>query len=161
MERLANPTPTEFESALLDALLDGDHPYLASLRLQRDRSTPVLREWSTAGEFLTFRVHPDAPLVSPGNFELGDVHFHMRGIEHPFGGAVVFIRKGTIEFLETYSYVDDFPAPGAERDFRLWYGEPEHRIEQLEAELNWRLRGMPKDDSIPRHFEALRRQLGL
>ena len=150
METLANPILTAFEIALLDALLAGDHPYLSSLRVQRLRATPVLREWSSAGEFLTFKV-PGAPLVSPVNFEISDVNFNMDGVDHTFGGAVLFIEKGAIKTLETFSYVDDFPVPGAERGFTIFYDDEQHRLERLQAELEWRSRGMPPD-SIPKHL---------
>jgi len=154
MESLANPTPTAFEIALLDALLAGDHPYLSALRLQRSAATPAKREWSTAGEFLTFQVQPDVPRVSPPDFDIHDVHFHMQGVDHPFGGAVLFIRSGVIDFLETYSYVDDFPVPGSERDFRLWYYmDPDSRTERLKAELEWRARGSPMD-AVPQHIHV-------
>jgi hypothetical protein len=152
MESLANPTPTAFEIALLDALLAGDHPYLSALRLQRRTAMPVKREWSTAGEFLTFQVQPDVSRVSPPSFEIHDVHFHMQGIDHPFGGAVLFIRNGVVDFLETYSYVDDFPTPGLERDFSLsYYMDPEGRTERIAAELEWRARGSPLD-GVPDHI---------
>ena len=58
-----------------------------------------------------------------------------------------------METLKTFSYEDDFPVPGAEREFTIWYDDERQRLEHLQAKLEWRSRGM-RPESIPKHLRS-------
>src|SRR5258706_3245320 len=135
METQTDPEPTVFEKALLDALLAGDHPFLAALRGQYARATPTCRELSGAGLFLNFQVPPDEPDVAPRNFEIGDVYFDLDGLPHG-GGALLFVRDGFISFLEAFSHDGDWP----ERTdtFAIHYVGPSRDFQRLDRELESR-----------------------
>src|SRR5260221_13115771 len=108
METQTDPEPTVFEKALLDALLAGDHPFLAALRGQYARATPTCRELSGAGPFLNFQVPPDQPAVTPRNFEIVELYFDLDGLPH--GGAVpLFLRDASISLLDAFCHVGHWP----------------------------------------------------
>lgn len=109
MKREPSPPLAEFEEALLDALLAGDHPVLATLREQRAGAACVSRELSGVGFFLEFSVPDAVALVAPEKFVLGDVLFNLQGPDHG-GGAILFVRGGKVEMLEAYCFEDDWPS---------------------------------------------------
>ena len=109
----------EFERAVLEKLLAGDHPVLATLRGQAQAARLTSREYTGTGFFLSFDVPPDAPLLSTqGDFHFGDVNAALNGLQYG-AGFVVFVRGGRLDTLEGYSY--DEPWPTAIRSFRLTY----------------------------------------
>lgn len=98
---------TELERAVMEMLLLGDHPVLEVLRLQFQKARVERREFTGVGFFTHFAISPDAPRVAGRrSFELDDVHADIPGLEH---GAdfILFIRDGTIDFLEGFTYGDD------------------------------------------------------
>lgn len=103
MEALSN-----FEQAVLDKLLAGDHPVLAVLRAQAQRARLASREYTGAGFYLSFEVPPDAPALAMQDFHFGDVNAAVDGLQYG-AGFVVFVRSGRLETLEGYSYEEPWP----------------------------------------------------
>lgn len=99
----------QFEQAVLDKLLAGDHDVLATLRAQAAKARVVSRELTGAGFNLQFRVPSDVPRVTlPADFELGDVDASIDGLAHG-AGFLLFVRDGRIAMLEGYSYEESWP----------------------------------------------------
>lgn len=101
---------------------------LEALRAQA-RSARVSRETTGVGFFVTFELPPDAPVLERVDFELGDVHAVVKGLERG-AGFVLFIRDGRLSMLEGYSYDEPWPDPPG--DFSLSY-EREPRALPLEV----------------------------
>lgn len=99
---------TDFEKAVLEKLLVGDHPVLVRLRAQAAMARLVSRENTGVGFHCSFEMPPDVPLVTPTNFELGDVQATIEGLEHG-AGFLLFVRGGRITMLEGYSYEEPWP----------------------------------------------------
>jgi hypothetical protein len=115
---MVTETLTDFEKALLQKLLAGDHPALVNLRAQANTARLVSRENTGVGFSCDFEVPRDAPLVTPANFELNDVDAAIEGLEHG-AGFLLFVRDGRITMLEGYSY--DEPWPNVIRNAKLRY----------------------------------------
>src|SRR5690349_20769287 len=108
-----------FEQAVLDKLLVGDHPALATLRAQAARAWVVSREHSGVGFFCTFEVPADAPrLEALGRFTVDDVNAEVSGLAHG-AGFVLFVREGRLDMMEGFSY--DEPWPNEIGGFKLTY----------------------------------------
>lgn len=99
---------TDFEEAVLEKLLAGDHPVLVQLRAQAATARLVSRENTGVGFYCTFETLPDVPLVTPTDFELGDVDATIEGLEHG-AGFLLFVRGGRMTVLEGYSYEEPWP----------------------------------------------------
>lgn len=109
----------DFEMALLDKLLAGDHPVLCVLRKQANKGRLVSREYTGAGFFCIFEVPTDVPSAIAGSdFHFGDVNACIDGLQHG-AGFVVFVRNGRLHMLEGYSF--DEPWPQALNSFVLSY----------------------------------------
>jgi len=109
----------DLEQAVLDKLLDGDHPVLVALREQASRARVSSHERSGAGFFCSFEVSADvAPLRGSTDFELGDVEASVDGLEHG-AGFLLFVRGGRLAALEGYSYEEPWPTEAT--NFRLSY----------------------------------------
>ena len=108
----------EFEQAVLEKLLAGDHPVLAVLRAQAQAARLASREYTGAGFFLSFDVPPDASLLPTKDFHFGDVNAVVDGLRYG-AGFVVFVRGGRLDTLEGYSYEE--PWPKEIRGFKLSY----------------------------------------
>lgn len=109
---------TEFERAVLEKLLAGDHPVLAVLRAQAQAARLASREYTGVGFYLSFDVPPEAPALLTQNFHFGDVNAAVDGLQHG-AGFVVFVGGGRLEMLEGYSY--DEPWPKEIHGFKLTY----------------------------------------
>jgi hypothetical protein len=99
---------TDFEQAVLEKLLAGDHAVLAALRAQAARARLTSRENTGVGFHCCLEVPPDVPLVTPADFELGDVDATIEGLEHG-AGFLLFVRGGRMTMLEGYSYEEPWP----------------------------------------------------
>jgi hypothetical protein len=109
----------DLEQAVLDKLLEGDHPVLTALRDQAARARVSSHECSGVGVFCSFEVSADVPsLAAPRDFELGDVDASMDGLEHG-AGFLLFVRGGRLAMLEGFSYEEPWPAEA--RNFQLSY----------------------------------------
>jgi hypothetical protein len=110
---------TEFEQAVLDKLLAGDHPVLVILRAQAEEAHVASREYTGAGFFCSFEVPSGTPLVERHlDFHFGDVQAAVDGLEYG-AGFVLFVRGGRLDTLEGYSYEE--PWPNEIRNFSLRY----------------------------------------
>jgi hypothetical protein len=119
---------SDLEQAVLDKLLDGDHPVLTALREQAAHAHVSSREYSGVGFFCSFKVSADVPpLAAPRDFELGDVDASIDGLEEG-AGFLLFVRGGRLAMLEGYTYDEPWPAGAA--DFRLSYRQ-EPRVLRL------------------------------
>jgi hypothetical protein len=109
----------DLEQAVMDKLLDGDHPLLAALRGQAKRARVSSHECSSAGFLCSFELPAEsAPLPGAANFELDDVDAAIDGLEHG-AGFLLFVRDGRLAALEGYSYEEPWPTGAA--IFRLSY----------------------------------------
>jgi hypothetical protein len=117
----------DFEQAVLDKLLAGEHPVLTTLRGQVAKARVVSRERTGVGFFCTFDVPSDAPAVaSPQDFELSDVDADVDGLAHG-AGFLLFVRRGYVNKLEGYSYEEPWSAEP--RTYRLKYRHEPRRLE--------------------------------
>lgn len=92
----------------MDWLLAGQDPMLEALRNQYATATVTEREFSGAGFFTSFAVDPSIPKFVPPDFTFGDVHIDLVGLAQG-AGAVLFVRDGVVDFLECFTYADDWP----------------------------------------------------
>ena len=121
---------TEFERAVLDKLLAGDHPVLAALQAQARAARLVSRKYTGAGFFLSFDVPLDVPILATKDFHFGDVNAAVDGLQYG-AGFVMFVRGGRLDALEGYSYAE--PWPNEIRNFKLAYQREPREIELPES----------------------------
>lgn len=98
----------EFERAVLEKLLAGEHPVLHVLRKQAGLAHLVSRDRTGAGFFLSFDVPNEAPMLNAKDFHFGDVNATVEGLQHG-AGFVLFVRGGRLDTLEGYSYGEPWP----------------------------------------------------
>jgi hypothetical protein len=115
----------EFERAVLEKLLAGNHPVLATLRRQYEHARVMQRETTGVGFYCEFEVDGEAP-VEHRDFQIGDVHAEVEGLAHG-AGFVLFVRGGRLSMLEGFSY--DEPWPRRIDGFSLRYSDPERKAE--------------------------------
>jgi hypothetical protein len=111
------------ESAVLQKLLDGEHPILAALRHQLGGLCVLTREFSGVGFFTQLKPAVEAvpaPFASR-TIRFGDVLARIPGLEHG-AGFLLFVENGRLDMLEGYSF--DEPWPARIRDFTLSYEDP-------------------------------------
>jgi hypothetical protein len=109
-----------FERAVLEKLLDGNHPVLAALRTQFDSCHVSSREFTGVGFYTTLKVDRSvepAPTSRP-RIQVVDVGGKISGLEHG-AGFVLFVTDGYLDFLEGFSY--DEPWPPKISEFSLHY----------------------------------------
>jgi hypothetical protein len=111
------------ESAVLNKLLEGNHPALGTLRDQLRVATVRSRRLTGAGFFTEIELPPETILarMSPDSFQFGDVEASIPGLQHG-AGFLVYIRNGMLQLLEGYSYEE--PWPQRTDVFELRYSEP-------------------------------------
>ncbi|MGE0267963.1 MAG: hypothetical protein AB7S78_05870 [Candidatus Omnitrophota bacterium] len=107
----------EFEKELMSRILEGESLFLKILREQFSMSSLKKREYTGAGVFTFFLLPDNAPKVSsPDSFQFGDAEIEMIGLKHG-AGCIVFVKNGLIDFLEVYSFEEDFPK--VVREFKI------------------------------------------
>jgi hypothetical protein len=120
-----------FERAVLDKLLAGDHPVLVVLRAQAHKARMTSRELTGAGFYCSFDVPPDAPILeTKSDFHFGDVDAKIDGLEYG-AGFVIFVRGGRLDTLEGYSYEE--PWPSEVRNFILTYQSEPRELQLPDA----------------------------
>jgi hypothetical protein len=98
------------ESAVLEDLLDGNHPVLAALRDQIAGLSVVERERTGTGFFTKFETPPAtkrAP-VSTESIRFGDVVASIDGLANG-AGFLLYVDGGLIRMLEGYSFEEPWP----------------------------------------------------
>jgi hypothetical protein len=113
---------TPFERTVLDGLLEGDHVVLAALRSQLASATVSDRNFTKPGCFVDIQVAPNVNRVDPASFHIGDVHLELDSCEHG-AAAILFVRDGSMSFLELVAYMEDWPQSPSLR--RLSYLSPQ------------------------------------
>lgn len=108
----------DLERAVLEKLLDGDHPMFAALREQAQSGRLLGRERTGVGFYCSFEVPPEVSAVEPFDFEIDDVNGEVQGLAHG-AGFVLFVRDGRLDMLEGFSY--DEPWPQEVSHFKLTY----------------------------------------
>jgi hypothetical protein len=93
----------EFEHTLMNLLLQGDHPILATLRQQYEMSTITNREFTGVGFYSTIEVPDTLPLVNPPNYAAGFVEIDLEMLSGG-AGCVLWITNGKLASLECYTY---------------------------------------------------------
>jgi len=100
----------KIERLVLDKLLVGEHPALATLRHQVARCLVSKREFSGKGFFTEFQLPAGETAVptSRSRIRFGDVVAELHGVE---GGAgfVLFVDDGYLVTLEGYVFVGAWP----------------------------------------------------
>ena len=121
---------TELERAVLDMLLAGETPALATLREQLDQAAVQSREFSGVGFFTHFAIPPSVlRLPVRDRVTLGDVGAELNSLAHG-AGFVLFVENGELSMLEAFTYDEPWPEPLG--PFRLRY---HHAERQIPAEL--------------------------
>lgn len=99
-----------FERAILEKLLDGDHPVLAALRAQVKSCEVSSREFTGVGFFTNLNVDPSvgpAPTSRP-RIHVRGVGAEISGLKHG-AGFVLFVADGYLDFLEGFTYDEPWP----------------------------------------------------
>jgi hypothetical protein len=98
------------ERALMEWLLAGDHPMLATLRAQYAAAEIDRRELSGVGCFVHYRVPIAIPRV-PGSPTaiIDDVAFGVEGTENG-GLTLLWIENGVLSYLELVMWTEKWPA---------------------------------------------------
>ena len=98
----------DFEIKVIDVLLSGADPELASLRAQHAAARVPSREWTGSGVFVHFDVPNEFPSTKISNFHLGDVEMQLAGAKTP-AEAILWMRNGRLSSLEYFVYEGEWP----------------------------------------------------
>ena len=94
---------TRFEEQILDALLRPSIDVADKIRQQLAQARVMERKITDSGFHTHFVVAQGAARLKPDNFQYGNLHARLQGLE--FGaGFLLFIRSGFVSSLEGYSY---------------------------------------------------------
>ena len=112
------------EQAVIQKILEGEHPILQGLRKQFETATVDAREVTGVGFHVHFSLPPATkPIATPPKlYGIGDVEATIPGLMHG-AGFLLFAKHGKLLMLEGFSY--DEPWPGKITTFQLRYLEPE------------------------------------
>lgn len=113
---------TTLETAVLNALLAGNHPVLATMREQLKHASVKSRDYTGVGFYTEFSVPTEVERASAlERLVFGDVHATVPGLEAGVG-FVLYIEQGLLHVLEGYTF--DEPWPQEVQSFSLAYSEP-------------------------------------
>lgn len=100
----------DFERAVIDKLLSGNHPTLVRLREQAERASVKSRELTGAGFWIDLELPLDVPplVTFRSDFEVGDVIAIIDGLEND-AGFQLFVRRGRLDFFEGYAFAGSWP----------------------------------------------------
>lgn len=101
---------TPLEAGALKALLAGNGPLLAALRLQCVGLRVGKRELTGFGVFVELEVDSSAQaaIVTEPSLQIGGVEAEIAGLHHG-AGFVLFVEKGYLSLLEGFSYDEPWP----------------------------------------------------
>ena len=97
-----------FELAVINKLLDGDHPILNNLRLQASEALLVKREYTGVGFYCHFKVSSNEHTLREDIHNIGGVNAEIEGLNHG-AGFILFITHGQLDLLECYTYDEPWP----------------------------------------------------
>jgi len=100
---------SELERAVLDKLLEGDHPQLAALRGQLDKLQVAKREVTGSGFFCDLDAPAPPPVLAGATFMLDDVEADLDGLTKG-ASFVLVIKKGRMTLLECLTRDEAWPA---------------------------------------------------
>ncbi len=103
--------PTRFEHAVLQQLLEGEHPAMAAMQSQLGDLVITQRHHSGVGFFVHFELRNERKRISwfPPRVVFGDVQATIESLENGAGFLLV-VENGAISILEGYSYDEPWPA---------------------------------------------------
>lgn len=100
---------TPLEKHVMEKILEGDCPVLATLREQLNVAIIAEREMTGTGFFSKFALSSDAPNLSSGqSFEINDLIGEIQNVTHGVG-FVLFVRNGKLDTLEGFTYEEAWP----------------------------------------------------
>lgn len=112
-------TLTEFERAVLDKLLAGNHPVLAALRGQLASCRVSSRKFTGHGFFAKLDVDRESNAAVPvQRAKIRDVGAEIPELKYG-AGFVLFVADGYLDVLEGFTYDEHWPR--LVRDFTLMY----------------------------------------
>jgi hypothetical protein len=98
----------EFERQVIEALLAGDDPILATLRAQYAAATVREREKSDTGFVTRFDVPSSVPAIERKLLHLDDLQVQLQGASTP-AETSVHVHKGRLSAFECFVYDGVFP----------------------------------------------------
>ncbi|HEV7768551.1 MAG TPA: hypothetical protein VGQ76_26375 [Thermoanaerobaculia bacterium] len=98
----------EFERLVVDALLAGDDPILATLREQYAAATVREREKTGSGFVTRFDVPSTVPAIERKLLHLDDLQVQLEGASTP-AETSVHVHKGRLSAFECFVYDGAFP----------------------------------------------------
>jgi hypothetical protein len=104
------PDVLAIEREVMPRLLDGDSPFLETLRLQYARAEVESVELSGVGFFVNYRVPSNLPKTSPPSFAGGNAELTISGLDYG-AGCVVFVGDGHLSMFEVFIYESAWPVP--------------------------------------------------
>ena len=123
---------TDFEHKIIFVLLEGNHPVLQILRQQLKYIKRIHRKNTGAGYYVEFDIQDGPQILHKANFEIDDICIKLQGHEDD-AGCILFVRNGTLAFLEIYSYSENFPEPP--KILSLHYKTASRNLEKFDAFL--------------------------
>lgn len=117
---------SEFERAVLDKFLAGDHPVLEVIRQQVQGARVTERDMTGVGFFIRFEIPRTAARASDtvDTIHLTDVVAEIHPLAHG-AGFVLYVTNGALAALEGFSY--DEPWPDSIRSYELSYAREDRR----------------------------------
>ena len=97
------------EKAVLDAIIERSGATRELLREQVRLAEVSSREMTGVGFYTNLRLPSDAPrLAGRANLELNEIEADICGLKHG-AGFILFVRDGFMQFLEGYTYDEQWP----------------------------------------------------
>ena len=113
---------TKLEYSVLEHLLHGDEPVLATLRAQLNVCRLQDRDFSGVGFFTTLKIPETTPrLDGRRNFAFGDIEAEIDGLVRG-AGFVLFVEDGALCMLEGYTYGEVWPKHVSKFELSYWGG---------------------------------------
>lgn len=100
----------KLENEVLSKLLEGDHTELVELRRQLSLASVKSREMTGVGFFLEFELPDEVmPTTLPPRATFGDVIAQVPCLKHGIGFIIFLDDNGRLDFLEGYTFGEDWP----------------------------------------------------
>jgi hypothetical protein len=144
-------TLSDLEKTALATLLAGDHPALATLRRQLERTRVRGREQHECGQFTDLWVEDDAEALDVAHrFAIDDVYGSVDGLQEETA-LLLHVVRGRLKTLE--AFVVEGPWPERPRLTRTWYVVPHTedagQLRPVEARnLDHAVRGLTADADL-------------
>jgi hypothetical protein len=131
---------TDFERALIEKFVDGEHPILTELQRQIEILSVRKREKTGVGFYLYLDV-PEKLLNMPDiDLRLDDVIADIDELKHG-AGFVLYVKDGKLDMLEGYSYDEPWPDSVSKYSVKYDKGDQRDWIELKQTLLTLTKRG--------------------